>query len=92
MNKIIKLLQADLEFSIFFNVTKNRRFVIIIVSRHFPALPNHNKMVCLSETGQKLPINVDFKEEGSRTLIGVFVTAFVHYFLRRFIFTVRKKE
>jgi hypothetical protein len=47
-------------------------------------------MVCLSEAGHKLPINVDFKEEGTRTLIGVFITAFVHYFLERFIFTVRE--
>ena len=76
----------------FFNVTKNRSCVFIIVSRLFPALLNHNKMVCLMETGHKLPINVDFKEEGTRTLIGVFATALIHYFLERFVFTVRKKE
>lgn len=44
-------------------------------------------MVCLAESGRKLPLNVDFKEEATRTLIGVFVSAFAHYFLERFVFS-----
>lgn len=48
-----------------------------------------NDMPCLLEGGHKLSLNVDFKEEATRTLIGVFVSAFSHYFLERFVFTVR---
>lgn len=44
-------------------------------------------MVCLAETGHKLSLNVDFKEEATRTLVGVFVSAFAHYFLENFVFT-----
>ena len=44
-------------------------------------------MVCLSESGQKLSLNVNFKEEATRTVIGVFFSAFAHYFLERFVFS-----
>lgn len=43
-------------------------------------------MVCLAESGRKLALNVDFKEEAVRTVIGVFVSAFMHYFLEGFVF------
>jgi hypothetical protein len=45
-------------------------------------------MVCLSDRGLALGLNVNIKDEVSRTVVGIFATAFIHYFLQKFIFSV----
>lgn len=60
-------------------------------TRSFPnkSPTNQPRMPCLLGESHKANLNVDFKEEATRTIIGVFVSAFSHYFLENFVFTVR---